>query len=195
MIIGIAGGVGSGKSTVLSVLEKKYGATLCMADNLGHEVMKKGMPAYDEIVARFGTEIVEETGEIHRGRLAEIVYGDSRLLKQLNDIVHPQVLSEIRRLVEQVSSKQLFILESALLFETDCDSLCDEVWGILAQTEIRIQRLMENRGYSRQKARDIMEQQLSDEELIKRCDVVIRNDGSIEELESQLEDRLGQQWY
>nr|MBP3598670.1 dephospho-CoA kinase [Eubacterium sp.] len=177
MVIGITGGVGSGKSTVLSLLEKEYQAEICMADELGHEVMRRGGAAYEKILETFGEEVLDQDGEIHRDTLAKIVYGDSGKLKVLNQIIHPMVLNEMRLRAENTKENDILVLETAILFETGCDEFCDEVWGVITDNEVRMKRLEESRGYTREKALSIMAKQLSNEELQGRCDRVIINDG------------------
>ncbi len=188
-VIGITGGVGSGKSTALMLLKEKYDAYICMADELGHRAMDQGTDAYIQIVKQFGPDILACNGEINRNALADIVYHDEGRLHCLNRIIHPYVKREIRKQMERCSAR-LFVLETAILFETGCDRLCDEVWGVIAGDEIRIARLMESRGYSREKAESIMRQQMSSGELAERCDLVLVNDGDRQELLDQLENVL-----
>lgn len=190
MVIGIAGGVGSGKSTVLEILQKKYQATLCMADELGHEAMRKGTEAYEKIVDRFGSGVLEADGEINRNELAKIVYENEAQLTALNGMIHPFVRQEIRRRIAACQQDALFILESAILFETGCDAMCDVVWGVMTETEIRIRRLMTSRGYTREKAESIMAKQMSNAELAERCDSILVNDGEREELEQQIHRKI-----
>ncbi len=188
-VIGITGGVGSGKSTALMLLKEKYDAYICMADELGHRAMDQGTGAYIQIVKQFGPDILACNGEINRNALADIVYHDEGRLHCLNRIIHPYVKREIRKQMERCPAR-LFVLETAILFETGCDRLCDEVWGVIAGDEIRIARLMESRGYSREKAESIMRQQMGSGELAERCDVVLVNDGDRQELLDQLENVL-----
>ncbi len=188
-VIGITGGVGSGKSTALMLLKEKYDAYICMADELGHRAMDQGTDAYIQIVKQFGPDILACNGEINRNALADIVYHDEGRLHCLNRIIHPYVKREIRKQMERCPAR-LFVLETAILFETGCDRLCDEVWGVIAGDEIRIARLMESRGYSREKAESIMRQQMSSGELAERCDLVLVNDGDRQELLDQLENVL-----
>ena len=188
-VIGITGGVGSGKSTALMLLKEKYDAYICMADELGHRAMDQGTGAYIQIVKQFGPDILACNGEINRNALADIVYHDEGRLHCLNRIIHPYVKREIRKQMERCPAR-LFVLETAILFETGCDRLCDEVWGVIAGDEIRIARLMESRGYSREKAESIMRQQMGSGELAERCDVVLVNDGDRQELLDPLENVL-----
>lgn len=186
MVIGMAGGVGSGKSTVLGLLEKQYPVCICMADELGHRAMEQGTDAFRHIVEEFGPSVLKEDGTIDRNVLAELVYREEQRLAILNGIIHPYVRQEIRRRKEQCPKDRVFVLETAILFETGCDELCDEVWGVLTEDEVRICRLMEGRGYSREKAEGIMKRQMSNEELAGRCDHIIVNDGDREELRQQI---------
>lgn len=188
MVIGIAGGVGSGKSTVLRILEEEYGACICMADELGHEAMRSGREPYQQILKVFGDGVCGQDREIDRGMLAQRVYEKKEELEQLNRIIHPFVKEEIRKKIASHTKNELFVLETAILFETGCDSLCDEVWGIITEEKIRIQRLMASRGYSRERAERIMENQISNRELAKRCDRILVNDGDLKELAGQIRD-------
>lgn len=185
-VIGVAGGVGSGKSTVLDILRRKHDAVICMADELGHEVMRPGTVGFDKIRETFGEAILSPEGEINRELLARRVYCDPDQLGLLNAIVHPLVLSEIRRRISERDKSRLFILETALLFETGCDQLCDEVWGVVTEDEIRIRRLKDSRGYSREKAESIMRNQHSNDTLRTLCKKVLVNDGEQRELEAQI---------
>lgn len=186
MVIGMAGGVGSGKSTVLAIIREHYDVQICMADELGHCAMEQGTAAYKDIVREFGRLVLREDETIDRNVLAEIVYGDSGRLAALNGIIHPYVRQEIQRRIRQCPPERVFVLESAILFEAGCAVLCDEVWGVLTEDEIRIWRLMEGRGYSREKAVGIMRCQMSNRELAGRCDRILVNDGDTDELLRQI---------
>lgn len=133
MIIGMAGGVGSGKSTVLSILKQYEKVRICMADELGHQAMEQGTKAYEKIVAHFGKEICDESGAINRTRLGKIVYANDRQLGMLNEIIHPVVWEEIATQAAKYGEDNLFFVESAILYESGLDKLCNEVWGILTE--------------------------------------------------------------
>lgn len=191
MVLGIAGGVGSGKSTVLEILQNRYQAYLCMADGLGHEAMRKGTGVHQKIVDEFGSAVLAEDGEIERNVLAGIVYREEERLNILNAIIHPFVIQEIQRRMDECPGNRLFVLESAILFETGCDALCDVVWGVITETEIRIQRLMASRGYTRERAESIMTKQMGNAELAERCDGIVVNDGDRGELEQRISELFG----
>ena len=182
-VIGLTGGVGSGKSLVAQILKEETGAELVITDDIGHIVMAKTGSAFDLVVERFGNEIVSKSGEIDRKKLADIVFNDKKAIKDLNDIVHPKVKEYIEQYIESRKEKAgNIILESAILFETGCDKYCDEIWYVYVPGDIRIERLKESRGYSVQKCEAVMASQKPDEFYISRSDRVIKNDGSVEML-------------
>lgn len=191
MVIGITGGVGSGKSTVVELLEKEYQARTLIADEIGHTAMSPGNTTYEEIGDLFGSHILQPDHTINRTALAEIVYADDEKLRQLNAIIHPYVFRVIRQKLEEWGKEPLIVIETALLFETGCNSLCQQIWGVTAERETRIRRLTETRGYSVKKAEAIMSKQLSDEELTRRCDKIIHNDGTLRDLQIQIKQLLG----
>lgn len=191
MIIGITGGVGCGKSTVLKILQKDYDAKVLIADEIGHTAMQPGNEAYEEIREAFGAEILLSDGRVNRTALAEIVYADEKKLVRLNRIIHPYVLRVIRQRLSEWEKEPLIVIETAILFETGCDALCEQVWGVITPREDRIRRLEKSRGYSVKRAEDIMSKQLSDEELAERCDRIIHNDGTVSDLQIQLKQLLG----
>lgn len=190
MVIGITGGVGCGKSTVLNLLEKKYGAKIIEADAIGHKALEPGTKSYEQICRMFGPEIVGNDGQIQRNILADKIYEDAKGREHLNEIVHPFVKEEIQKKLDAWSQERLVCLETAILFETGCDALCDTVWAVVTDKEIRIQRLMESRGYSRKKTESIMMAQLSEDVLVEKCDEMIENNGNQQKLEERIEELL-----
>lgn len=186
-VIGLTGGVGSGKTVVAHTLAEITGARVLLADELGHLVMEKGEKGYQEIVRTFGEEILDEQGKVNRETLAGIVFADEGKLEMLNQIVHPAVREYLRNDIEKRRAEEGFlVLETAIMFETGCDTLCDEVWYVHVPEEIRMERLAKNRGYSGEKSRSIMKQQLSEREFRRRCKRVICNDGNLEALERNI---------
>ena len=188
-VFGITGGVGAGKSEVLTYLGQNYDATVIQADEAGYLVMLPGGECYGEIVKLFGRQITTETGELDRKRIAEIVFQDEEKLKALNAIVHPAVTRYIKKAIaaaEKAGTEYVFG-EAALLIEEKYDEICDELWYIYTREEIREARLMESRGYSREKVQQIFSSQLKEAEYRKHCSVVIDNNEGLEEMQRQID--------
>ena len=191
-IIGVTGGVGAGKSTVLNYLEKRYGAKLILADLVGHEVMEPGHEAYEQVVKVFGQEIVREDKTIDRKALGAIVFADEKKRMILNRIIHPAVRQEILRRLEEAELSHLsyVVVEAALFLEENYDAFCDETWYIYTDEKIRRQRLKESRGYSDERIDQIFRSQKTHEEFQKRCLFMIDNNGSEEETFRQIDRRM-----
>ena len=191
-IIGVTGGVGAGKSTVLNYLEKRYGAKLILADLVGHEVMEPGHEAYEQVVKAFGQEIVSEDKTIDRKALGAIVFADEKKRMILNRIIHPAVRQEILRRLEEAKLSHLSytVVEAALFLEENYDAFCDETWYIYTDEKIRRQRLKESRGYSDERIDQIFRSQKTHEEFQKRCLFMIDNNGSEEETFRQIDRRM-----
>ena len=188
-VIGITGGIGSGKSTVMDMLHRKYGAGIIVADRLGHLSMEKDTATYFRMIEEFGEDILDNDRNIDKNRLSEILLASEEKLKIQNSIVHPFVINLIKAKIEDYKEegKNIVAVESAILFETDCDKLCDEVWLVTADTGVRIERLASDRGYTYDKAEAFICRKKSDDFFIKRCSKVIYNNGDIENLSKQLE--------
>ena len=191
-IIGVTGGVGAGKSTVLNYLEKRYGAKLILADLVGHEMMEPGHEAYEQVVKVFGQEIVSEDKTIDRKVLGAIVFADEKKRMILNRIIHPAVRQEILRRLEEAELLHLsyVVVEAALFLEENYDAFCDETWYIYTDEKIRRQRLKESRGYSDERIDQIFRSQKTHEEFQKRCLFMIDNNGSEEETFRQIDRRM-----
>jgi len=173
--IGITGGVGAGKSTVLDFLRETYQASVCEADKVAHELQRPGEGCYQEILKVFGPEILCDDQTIDRKRLGSIVFADVEKLKRLNGIVHPKVKEWIRKKQEeeQRAGTKLFIIEAALLLEDHYEEICDELWYIRTPEAVRRRRLRESRGYSDERIKGIMQNQKSETQFLKACDRVI----------------------
>ena len=193
-IIGITGGVGSGKTQVLSYIEKHYKCRIVRSDETAHLLYEPGQECYKKLVALLGLEILAEDKTIDKGKMAAVIFSNKMLLERVNQIVHPEVKNYILRQIEYEKGKGVvdyFFIEAALLIEEHYDQIVDELWYIYADTQIREKRLVENRQYSTQKIAYIMEGQLSEEEFRKHCQVVISNNGSLEETYKQIKDIMG----
>ena len=188
-IIGITGGVGAGKSRVLYLLEKEFGAYIVEADLLAKNLMKPGKRVYNKVVEKFPEVIPSEGAEIDRMKLASLVYADKSKLKMLNGLVHPEVKEWIREDIEKhrLDKKcKLYIIEAALLIQDGYKEICDEIWYIRAETETRVKRLMESRNYSEEKAYSIIKNQPADDYFIDNSDRVIDNSGDFLQTNEQI---------
>ena len=181
-IIGITGGVGSGKSRVLSYIEETFPCVICQADHVAWELQKPGQDGYIKILEHFGKEILNEDQTINRPRLGQIVFSNEQELLKLNEIMHPAVKEAVRKKIENETSKgtELFVLEAALLIEDHYDEVCDELWYIFTEESIRRERLKESRGYTDKKIDSMMATQLSEEVFREHCKVVIDNSKDFE---------------
>jgi len=193
-IIGITGGVGSGKTQVLSYIEEHYKCRIVRSDETAHLLYEPGQECYKKLVTLLGLEILAEDKTIDKGKMAAVIFSNKMLLERVNQIVHPEVKNYILRQIEYEKGKGVvdyFFIEAALLIEEHYDQIVDELWYIYADTQIREKRLIENRQYSTQKIAYIMEGQLSEEEFRKHCQVVISNNGSLEETYKQIKGIMG----
>ena len=192
-LIGVTGGVGAGKSQVLSYINEHYKCRIYLADEVAHLVKVKGEDCYYELVSLLGEDILQEDGEINKSAMAAKIFADDALLEQVNEIVHPQVRiyleKRIREAQEDVDTEIMFI-EAALLIEAGYKELVDELWYIYADVEVRKKRLMSSRGYSEEKVHQIMEAQLSEEVFRKECDFVIDNSGTLADSYRQIRKKL-----
>lgn len=181
--VGLTGGIGSGKSTFAALLAER-GAQVIDADHLGREALRPGAPAWHSVVDNFGDEILSpSTMEIDRKRLADIVFADRNKLAALNAITHPIIAAGIADDLERLSrTDAIVVLDAALLVELALDKAMNVLVVVHADEEVRKKRL---RTLRRMELTDIearIAAQASSEELIRRADIVVRNDDSLEAL-------------
>lgn len=197
-LIGITGGVGAGKSTILEYIKAHCLCRIYLADEVAHVVKEPGQPCYKALTELLGSEILDKDGQIHKGRMAEKIFRDENLLEQVNAIVHPAVqefLLEKIREARQEGQTELFFIEAALLIECGYRNIVDEMWYIYAGEDIRRERLRESRGYSPEKIKQIMSSQLTEEAFRAGSDFVIDNSGTPEESFRQIRRKLeGYTW-
>lgn len=193
-VIGVTGGVGAGKSTVLEYLKEKYHAKVILADVVGHEVMEPGEDAYDRILQTFGDGILAKDGRIDRKSLGAVVFSDKEKLRELNAIIHPRVKREILKRIAQASEagEKYAVVEAALFLEEKYDAFCDETWYIYTNEEQRRARLKASRGYTDERIDQILSSQRSHEEFMSRCRFVIDNNGTAEDACRQIDKRMSQ---
>ena len=190
--IGITGGVGAGKSAVMAYLQEEYGAVIILADDVARRLTEPRGECFEAVCGLFGDSVLSPSGEPDRKKIAAAVFGDPELLRKLNDIVHPAVKRKIISLFaeEEARGTEWVFLEAALLIEEKYDEICDELWYVYADEEVRIARLSASRGYSKKKSRSIMKNQLSDEAFRTGCAFTIDNSGDFEETKLQIDARI-----
>lgn len=192
--IGITGGVGAGKSEILSYLGKKTGVRVMLADEIAHELMEAGTDCYKSLRQTFNDEdIWNSDGSFNREKLAKVIFSDKLKRDIMNSMVHPAVKEYVIRQQEYEKERgelSLLVLEAALLIEEHYDKICDELWYIYTSEENRRDRLKASRGYSDEKIDNIFKSQLSEEEYRRYCAVVIDNNGSVEAAFEQIDKAL-----
>lgn len=197
-IIGVTGGVGSGKSEILSFLQKNYCCGILKSDDAARDLEKKGQACYGPVVSILeehptGRPLLDEAGEIDPGEMAARIFVDRNLLMKINQVVHPAVIQYIMDTIAKERQENIhdyFFLEAALLIETGFLSVVDSMWYIYCDREERRRRLKASRGYTDEKIDKIMAAQLSDEKFRECCDVVIDNSASLAFSEEQIRKAL-----
>lgn len=191
-LIGLTGGIGSGKTAVSSYFEKK-GDAVIDADKAAREIVTPGSPVLSELVSAFGGIILNSDGSLNRKKLASIAFNDKTLKNRMDEIMHGEILRNMRERIEKLIGSgytgRVFIV-IPLLFDinTGIESELDEIWVVDADVEKRIRRVTGRDGISRREVVNIINNQLSSEEKRKRADVVIENSGSLKELYQQLDE-------
>ena len=187
-VIGLTGGMGSGKSTVSQLLAE-FGAVVIDADKVGHEAYQHGTKTWQELMAAFGEQIVAADGSIDRKKLGVIVFGSPEQLARLNRIVHPRMFEMMQGRIEQHRRQgvKVVVLDAAILFEANWTPLVEEVWVVVASEAAVVVRARARTGLPEEQIRSRLHSQMPVEDKIKRADVVIRNEGTVEDLRKQVE--------
>ncbi len=198
-IIGVTGGVGSGKTELLHYIEKNYRCRILLADEASHEVMQKGGRIYEPLVALLGSSVLDSSGEINRKEMAARIFSHEELLGRVNALIHPAVREFILEAVAVEREKaaagaddavDYFFLEAALLIECGYRSVVDEMWYIYCDLAVRRERLKKSRGYSDEKIDSILSSQLTEAQFRSGSDVVIDNSGNLEDAYRQIREAL-----
>ena len=174
-VLGITGGVGSGKSTVLNYLKESYGAYLIECDEVARQLQEPGETCYRPMIELFGEQAVKPDNTIDRGEVAKMVFGNGLLREKLNAIVHPAVKKRVRQLVWEHADSPLIVVEAALLLDDHYDEICDEIWYIYADEDTRRRRLKSSRGYSDERITSMFQSQRSDDSFRALCALTIDN--------------------
>lgn len=183
MIIGLTGGIASGKSTVSKTL-KELGAYIIDADETAHSVIEPHKPAWNDMVAAFGEDILNTDETINRDKMGEIVFGNPEQLDRLNRITHPRIMESFKKDYQRIKAANpdaILVFEVPLLYETFMDRMCDEVWVVWVDYETQLKRLMDRNNFNLEEAKRRIESQISLDEKAHRADVVINNCGNVEE--------------
>ncbi|MFF0447835.1 dephospho-CoA kinase [Streptomyces sp. NPDC004609] len=183
--VGLTGGIGAGKSEVSRLLES-YGAVLVDADKIAREVVEPGTPGLAAVVEAFGREILTADGTLDRPRLGSIVFADPERLAALNAIVHPLVGARSRELSQSAAEDSVVVHDVPLLTENDLAALYDLVVVVDAAPETQLDRLVRLRGMTESEARARMAAQATREQRRAVADLIIDNDGPLEDLEPQV---------
>ncbi len=184
MIIGLTGGIASGKSTVSNFF-KELGVEIVDADLVAKEISEE-KESVERIKDIFGNDIVDTKGKVIREKLRERVFRDRALLEKLNGIIHPQVIEYFQRKKIENSDSEIMIFDIPLLYETNMDKLCDKVIVVGLEKEKQIERVILRDGSSRELAQKIISNQMSLEDKMRRADIVIMNNGSLEDLKEKV---------
>lgn len=189
-LIGLTGNIACGKSAVLTMLEKR-GAFVIDADKVVHRLMEVGGTIYNPVVAAFGPQILAQAGAgelppIDRRKLGAIVFADPAQLRRLEEISHPLVRLELRRLVQETAAP-VVVIDAIKLLENGLDKSADAIWVVTCPPEVQIARLMQRNNFSREEALLRINAQPSQAEKVARATVVIDNGGTLEATEQQVE--------
>lgn len=186
-VIGLTGGIGTGKSTVARLLAD-LGAVVIDADELGHEAYQPGTEVLREVAAAFGQQVLAPGDEIDRVKLGEIVFNNPEALARLNRIMHPQMYEIAKTRIDEYRRRKLavVVLEAALLIEAEWTSLVDEVWVTIAPESKVLERLRKQRGLTHKETMARIRSRLPVEELLKHASAVINNEGGLDELKNRV---------
>ncbi|MDX1378698.1 MAG: dephospho-CoA kinase, partial [Anaerolineales bacterium] len=186
IVIGLTGNIATGKSMVRRMLEH-LGAYTIDADVLAHRVISKGAPGYQPVLDRFGTWLLDKDKQIDREKLGRLVFADEQALAQLEDIIHPYVGKAVELLVGRANQK-VIVIEAIKLLESNLRTRCDTIWVTDASQEVQVERLVRKRGMKKDDALQRVHSQPAQKEKLAAADVVITNNGSVEDLWKSVND-------
>jgi dephospho-CoA kinase len=190
LTIGLTGGIGSGKSTVTALLAE-LGAPIIDADKVGHAIYAPGGPAYADMIAAFGDQILAPDRTIDRKKLGPIVFADPEALKRLNSIVHPKMFTRMREMVDEkraAGERKPIVIEAAILIEANWQPLFNEIWLVVTSHDHVLARIERDRGMAREQIEARIRAQLPDDQRREHATTVITNDGTIDALRMTVTD-------
>jgi dephospho-CoA kinase len=178
MIIGLTGGIGSGKTTVAALFAQK-GAFVIDTDVIAREIVQSDSPMLEAIRQEFGNEIILPDGSLDRPALARIIFGNEAKRTKLNQLTHPEILKRVLAIIGAQPSESIIVVVVPLLFESGFDRSCDRSVAVIASPELRRHRLQERDGLSVSEVEARMRAQLPDAEYEKRADIIVRNEDNL----------------
>lgn len=191
MVIGITGSSGAGKSTICEILEIKYNVKVLNADKIARRLSKKGTNYTNDIVEKFGNDILDEDGELKRGRLAEIIYNDAEKRKELNNCTFKYIREEIEKEIKDHDT--IYIIDAPLLFECELDKICDKIIGVISRKELQLDRIVARDNIDYESAEKRLQAQEENEFYIQRCDRIIENNNDFAHIAQEVEE-LAKDW-
>ncbi len=191
MVIGITGSSGAGKSTICEILEIKYNVKVLNADKIARRLSKKGTNYTNDIVEKFGNDILDEDGELKRGRLAEIIYNDAEKRKELNNCTFKYIREEIEKEIKDDDT--IYIIDAPLLFECELDKICDKTIGVISKKELQLDRIVARDNIDYESAEKRLQAQEENEFYIQRCDRIIENNNDFAHIAQKVEE-LAKDW-
>lgn len=192
IVIGLTGGIGTGKSTVSDYLRKK-GCIILDADDISRKMTEAGMPALSIIQNVFGDEVINSDGSLNRHKLGDIVFNNRDKLQKLQQIITTEVVDNINRKLSQLQSEHcdnIVVIDAPLLFECGMENIADENWLVISEMSVRIKRVKERDNLSEEQIIARINNQMSQEDKEKLSDYVLDNSGSLQQLYEQIDDNL-----
>ncbi len=189
MILGITGSSGAGKSTICEILESEYTVKIINADKIAKKLSQKGTSYMRDIITKFGSDIVDEEGNLKRKKLAQIIYSDAEKRKELNNCTFKYIKKEIENQIQLTQRKEAnttIMIDAPLLFECKLDKLCDKVMGVISKRELQIERIVARDDIDYETAEKRLNAQESNDFYLRRCDVIIENNNNIGAMEKEI---------
>jgi len=184
LIIGLTGGIATGKSTVSKTLQD-LNITVIDADKIAHKVLIRE-DVKQKLVNKFSNSVLDSDGNINRKKLGQIVFDDKKKLRELEEITHPKILDIIKKKIDNYDKQELIVLDAPLLFETSLDEIVDETWVVYTGQETQIERLKSRDGLEREEALKRIKAQMPLAIKKEKADILIENEGSIQALKDKI---------
>jgi dephospho-CoA kinase len=187
MIIGLTGGIATGKSTAAEYLKEK-GARIIDADQISHQISRRGEKGWQLVVDEFGDQILKDNGEFDRDKLGEIVFSDPQKRKKLESLLHPLIIYEMKEQAHQyLKNDEIVVFMAPLLYEAGLDRFCDQIWVISSSEAEQIKRMEKRNNFSREEALNRIKAQMPLAEKEEKADVVIENNSTIADLKNKID--------